>query len=105
MNFHRIGHYDNPFSPRSVGGNVADLEQAYRVVQKCRYSCQFYSTGSTFAVVCTPEPSSGLRISYYIDESRSIRLTMHGVADRSSPLLSLNPEEERALKPVSNVPK
>ena len=73
------------------------LAHEYDSVKTHRYTCRFNLDKTRFVVTCVPEPSSGLRISFYVDETRAIRLSAEGVAGPASPRLRLVPEEEREL--------
>ena len=95
--FEVSGRYDDRLTPYGASGLWKRTAQAYTDLEKHRYNCQFNIAGNKFNVRCMPMPSSGLQISFYVDESRTIRLTAYGDVGPSSPIVRLLPDEEREL--------
>lgn len=96
INFSRTGQYEASMTPQAGLERWPALARRYSQVRDHEYACRFEVQSERFNVSCAPLPSSGLRIAFYIDESRSIR-TAENSAGPSSPRLRLDEAEEREL--------
>ena len=103
--FGLTGRYEHQLAPAGESSQWLTLAPDYAGVTAHHYTCRFDVHETKFGVTCTPEPSSGLRISFYVDESRAIRLSAKDLAGPSSPRLRLDPEEERDLYGDSRSPR
>lgn len=72
------------------------LQDRYRAAAKYDYKCRFEVRSKTYSVTCSPSPRSGLKISFYLDQSPAIRLAEGAAAGPGSRELDLN-ESERVL--------
>ena len=83
--FALTNRYNSQLTPDGAAGDWLALAQDYARVTEHEYSCRFDVYPARFSVTCVPEWNSGLRISFYVDESCVVRLTADGLAGPSSP--------------------
>ncbi len=97
--------YDENLAPGGRSKDWQELSQNYAILRANQYSCSFDTAETRFAVTCTPKPSSGLRISFYVDESRTIRMSGEDVAGPGSAQLRLSRDDELKLFGQSRSPR
>jgi len=90
--------YDTQLRPGSDTGNWRSIAADYENLRSVRYVCRFDIKVTSFAVTCSPDPLSGLHISFYVDDRRRITLSGSGTAGPSSPELRLTRKEELELR-------
>jgi len=95
--FELRSEYDQNLAPQRGSILWPALDREYLNVRSYLYTCQFDISRAAFKVGCTPEPGSGMRLAFYIDETRSLRLSADGAAGPDSPRLRLSSNEEEEL--------
>jgi hypothetical protein len=91
-------HFDQGLGPL-VGNSQkwTELAPSYAVIRSQGYVCRFEVKEVRFAVTCLPGASSGLRISFYVDERRRITLSSDGAAGPASPEVRLTDQEKHQM--------
>lgn len=92
-----VGHFDAELKPSGQGRHWASLSSEYQAVLARQYSCQFQIERTRFNVTCFPQRSTGLLISFYQDQSGTIRIAGQGQAGPESPELRLTSKEKIQL--------
>ena len=95
--FEKTRVFDAELVPGSSSAGWTNITSGYAAVKARQYGCDFNVQTSRFQVVCSPSDDSRLRISFYVDETRIIRLSADHPAGPSSPALRLTPQEEHSL--------
>ena len=91
---HRLeGEYNAYLSPNTKAAAWAQLERDYLAVTGSEYSCRFKLTRLVYSVVCLPNGGSGLRLSYFLDQTGVIRLSGSETAGPASPAVKLFKED------------
>lgn len=80
------------------------LARSYAEVRKHEYACKFDVNRNEYSVRCLPSARSGLTISFYLDQSRAIRIADRGMAGPTSQRVTLNDVEERRLRGLLSPP-
>jgi hypothetical protein len=91
------GAYDEFLRPAVDSESWEALAGDYRKVVASEYSCEFNILSTQFQVSCTPNSASGFRISFFVDNTRIVRMSADGTAGPTSPAVILTPAEERKL--------
>jgi hypothetical protein len=97
--------FDSGLFPDGTSNEWFGLAPDYERVLSNHYDCRFDFGGSTFHVTCAPRPGSTLRVSFYVDQSRAIRLSATEAAGPMSPRLRLTLKEEAELYGEPRAPK
>jgi len=100
--FQRLRQYDQNFAPNRGAQTWASVAEDYARVQAWEYDCRIEPAETSFSVRCTAKRSPSERLSFYVDETRVIRMAI-GQAGPSSPALRLNPYETQLLQGGQNL--
>jgi hypothetical protein len=95
--FKHSARYDDQLLPFKQSRRWAQLASAYDSVGANRYLCDFDVSHNSFKVSCSPDRSSRLRLSFYLDQTCAIRFSAERPVGPSSPQLRLDPAQEREL--------
>jgi hypothetical protein len=79
--------YDEQSLPGKEINKCRSLAKLYGEVESKEYSCRFQISSMEYWVRCEPNTGSGLKISFYMDESGVIRLSGEAPAGPGSPRL------------------
>ncbi len=85
-----VGIYDIQLTPEGGSVKWARLANTYGAVIQYGYNCKFNISRKSYAVQCEPELSLiNRRLSFYLDQSRTIRYSMKSKAGPTSPVFVL----------------
>jgi hypothetical protein len=96
-NRNRDHRYQTSLTPTGGSGDWLTLAPAYALVNKVGYTCRFEVHDVHYDVSCAPKASSGLKISFYLDETLLIRLSGEAPAGPGSLVVRLSSAEKRRL--------
>jgi hypothetical protein len=89
----RTGRYGR-IVPGDTSMEWLNLAARYATLREREYGCRFETEEAKYTVTCLPTEPSGLKISFFVDESRAIRMSGDEVAGPGSPRVRLNPHDE-----------
>lgn len=96
VQYHQTGHYHDEWAPDAISKLDPNLAALYAEVRQLHYLCSGSISKYSFSAACFPDSDSGLTLSFFIDQTLTLRMSGEGAANSESPVVRLT-DQERAL--------